>query len=766
MRVNFSTIKSNIYKFKVPKSAFNINFKGKSTPIIGTDKDGNPVEYPSVVDAAKILGVHKQNIYDYMCGRRKTLYGYTLKYADEDPNNPEKRKKTIQIYAVDKDGNYRKFSSLKEASEELNIDKTYISKNLNGKLIYTNGYVFLYAKDIETKDENGKIHVDTDKIKKVLKYKKTKRTKQIYSVDKDGNYTKFSSGKEASDKLGLYNTYISNNLNGKLKYYKGYVFLYADDLEVNDENGNTYIDVEKINEAKKVLNNKKRQRNERIFYLINAKKQIKKFDKCKSAAKETGLSTSIISNCLSGYSKYAGEYAAVLAQDVEIKNQDGTKSLNEEKIAQIAKELNDYLSKRNGEKQVYVIDKSGNYKKYLSKKSAAEHLGVQYPNIINNINGVTKTVKGHVCISAKDIEVRDKNGQFIGVNQQKLQEAVAVLNPAQKVKSVNSDKKPKGIPVYIIKDNNDYKRYNSILEASKALNISNAALKKHLESSNYNLEDGYCVYASDIETKRADGKTAVDKSKLYNLIKANYKNDDIYIVDVNGFYRKFKYIDEIRQKLSISPITIEKKLNGEPASRSKYFCIKASDVDVIDDNLNLTLDKLKMAEKINELKGPKKQELPDKKQKGHEIYAIDEDGNYKLYSGITEAANKLWIKPWEISNCLGGIVPDVDGYKFVKASDIDTNLKDAQNLHELFIIYAVTAKGNVFKFKSFKDAENRTKIPVSVIKEMIDNPEIKKRGCIFLSSNDVTKLDKDGNFVDDKEKIKEIYYKAFPKTTN
>ncbi len=766
MRVDFSIIRNNIYRAKVRKSSFNINFKGKKAPIIGTDKEGNQVEYPSVVDAAKILGIHKQNIYDYMCGKRKTLYGYTFKYADEDPNNPKKRKKTIQIYLVDKDGNYRKFPSVKEASEELGVDNTHISKNLNGKIKSYKGYVFLYAYDLETKDENGRTYIDTDKIdevKKILNNKsKQNRAHQVYSVDKDGNSRKFSSVKEAGEKLGLKNNNIYANLNGTIKYYKNYVFVYANDLEIKDENGNISIDTNKINEAKKILNNKTRYRGGRNIYLINTKKQIRKYDNFESAAKETGLSTSVILNCLSGQSKFAGEYAVELAQDIEIKNQDGTKSLNEEKIAQIAKELNDYLSKRNGEKQVYIIDKSGNYRKCLSRKSAAEHLGTQYTNIINNINGVTKTVNGHICIPAKDIEVRDKNGQFMGVNQQKLKDAVAVLNPTKKVKSVKSDKKPKGIPVYIVKDINDYKRYNSILEASKALNISNATLKNHMVSSNSNFEYGYCVYASDIETKRADGKTVVDKSKLYNLIKASYKNDDIYIIDVNGFYRKFKYIDEIRQKLGISPITVERKLNGEPGSRTKYFCIKASDVDFIDDNLNLTLDKRKMAKKINELKGPKKQELPDKKQKSHEIYAIDEDGNYKLYSGITEAANKLWIKPWEISNCLGGIVPDVDGYKFVKASDVDTSIKDAQNLHELFIIYALTAKGNVIKFKSFKEAEKHTKIPASEIKEMIDNPEIKKRGCIFLSSNDVTKLDKDGNYVDDKEKIKQIYYSAFP----
>ena len=73
----------------------------------------------------------------------------------------------------------------------------------------------------------------------------------------------------------------------------------------------------------------------------------------------------------------------------------------------------------------------------------------------------------------------------------------------------------------------------------------------------------------------------------------------------------------------------------------------------------------------------------------------------------------------------------------------------------------MTRKGKVLKFNSVEQIEKETKIPAFMVEDSLDKPECIVRGCIFLSAGEAMKLDENGNYVDDKDKLKNLYFEIF-----
>lgn len=105
--------------------------------------------FDSIKEANEIFNISKGNI-AYVCnGKAKTAGGYHWMYYEDYLNNPEKAKEIInegksndkKVYCIELD---RVFNSIKEASEELGINRSSIGSVCNGKRKSAEGYHFIF----------------------------------------------------------------------------------------------------------------------------------------------------------------------------------------------------------------------------------------------------------------------------------------------------------------------------------------------------------------------------------------------------------------------------------------------------------------------------------------------------------------------------------------------------------------------------------------------------------------------------------------------
>ncbi len=174
--------------------------------------------------------------------------------------------------------------------------------------------------------------------------------------------------------------------------------------------------------------------------------------------------------------------------------------------------------------------------------------------------------------------------------------------------------------------------------------------------------------------------------------------------------------------------------------------------------------------------------IPEKRT-GHEIYAVNRYGKVILYSGITDAAKKLKITPADIVNCTIGKKSTASGFKFALASSIeeitDTGkvTLNQEKIDEIvksfpvrtgqakqkmpFYIYQIDKDGINKIFVSMAQAQKMTRIPYDKIEDCLDDTNKIINGSMFLTSAQVMKLDENGNFVEDEDKIQSLIEEKF-----
>ena len=99
-------------------------------------------------------GVSSQNVFSYL----NAIGKYNISFcASKEP-----------FYAVDENGNYKKYEGRKEAVDDTKIHGSSITQCLSEKRKKAGGYFFFWASQIETTDKNGNTIVDTEKLQKKL----------------------------------------------------------------------------------------------------------------------------------------------------------------------------------------------------------------------------------------------------------------------------------------------------------------------------------------------------------------------------------------------------------------------------------------------------------------------------------------------------------------------------------------------------------------------------------------------------------------------
>ncbi len=328
---------------------FNYAFRAKKTPIYAVSSDGTYGKYPSQSDAARELGILKESIYYILKGRYKACGNYTFVSADkaemtDDKGNVVIDKKLIEdlrqranessLYAVDKYGNYKKYLSQKEASDDLGITAGNINRVLHKERDFAKGYSFISANEAEKTDENGKIYVDKDIIEE-LRQKANKN--DFYLINSDGDFSKYNTQTKASSDIGIHSSEIGRVLSKKgRKTAKGYVFIKANSLEEKDKDGSIAIKDVVLNELIERLN-------KRIIYVVNISNgKYEKFENKSIVAKLFNIPVKDIDLILRRHKKPHNGYVFIRANELEVIDKNGNRIVDKNKIDEIMKRYKKY----------------------------------------------------------------------------------------------------------------------------------------------------------------------------------------------------------------------------------------------------------------------------------------------------------------------------------------------------------------------------------------------------------------------------------------
>lgn len=219
------------------------------------------------------------------------------------------------IYAINiENGEYTKYKNQTKAAKALGISHpAQISSILWGKNETSHGYTFVFAEDVETKDDKGNTVVDEGKIQKIFEKIKEAKAKAIYSINIESKkYTRYESQIEAAKTLRISKNAISNVLKRRIKSSHGFTFVHARDVERKDENGNILVDEREI---QKILKRSKEAKTKAIYAI---KDNIHtRYESQVEASEKLGIPAVSINAVLRNRNKTAHGYRFVYASDAE-----------------------------------------------------------------------------------------------------------------------------------------------------------------------------------------------------------------------------------------------------------------------------------------------------------------------------------------------------------------------------------------------------------------------------------------------------------------
>ncbi len=279
-------------------------------PVYTVDYNGKLTKYKSSQAAASSLGVHYHTVLRALNGEINTVKGTSLVRADEVENKDENGKIVLDsgvlkekwelanknsIYALYKDGTYKKYISVHKASEESETGKSSIKNCLNGRSGSTkDGVTFVRASDVEHWDKD-RVVVDTTLIGKLTKQLAAAGVRPVYVFSSDGNWRRFSDVKEVTQSGEFAAAGVSRALSGRIEKYKGHKFFYADEFETYDKEGKPVINYDKLDETACEINPEIKKRIKK-YGKIYALKGVDVFEheNIRKAARELGEDENLI----------------------------------------------------------------------------------------------------------------------------------------------------------------------------------------------------------------------------------------------------------------------------------------------------------------------------------------------------------------------------------------------------------------------------------------------------------------------------------------
>ena len=300
------------------------------------NKDGKHRRFDSQAEAADPedgLNLNKRAIGRCVSGELKTTGGYAFCSADEieikdkdgnvlkdEKGNPLLDKKKVDeimarfdtenraIYEITTK-KYTWYESQAVAARMLKIGKDGICDCLSGKLASTAGRTFVWAKDFEKIDENGKSVPDEARLQDMVEnFAGLDRT--VYVYNELGDRFEYANPHIASRKLGLNYTGVAACLSGEQKTTGQYVIAFARDMNKKDSLGRTIIDKQKEKELLKNFEHCP-------VYAIEKDGTYHWFKSQQDAIDKLGLNKRSVQYCIQGEYSQTGGYTFARAYDIE-----------------------------------------------------------------------------------------------------------------------------------------------------------------------------------------------------------------------------------------------------------------------------------------------------------------------------------------------------------------------------------------------------------------------------------------------------------------
>ena len=453
--------------------------KDTPIPIYAIDKTGKCQKFNSKYQAAKTLGISTPAVLRVLDKELKKTGGYTFVYpneieVDDDSSEPTiSREKLSQIvfhafeesretpiYAIDEYGKYQRFSGIRKASRELEVESANISRCLSGNANRAGNYAFIRAEEVERKDKYNFTVIDTEKIRKLNEETKVRDSfVPIYAIGLDGKQKRFENKQRAANALGMDISELNHCLQGRYNVCHGYAFALAEDVETIDANGKIKLDYS-------ILKDRYEEVSKTAVYAISQDGSFKKFATQTQAAEELGLSRTKITDCISGLSTRVHDKSFVKASDIET-YENGNIFVNKAVIKLFANELSKPRTKA-----IYCFDKQGKIKRYDSAKQVIEELQISKSGVQEVLTGKRASTKGYYFVYAENFEKRNEDGT-IAVDSKKLDAIAEDINPEIRKRREQYGR------IFALKDVNVYE-YENLGEAARALGIDEEKIAKFL----------------------------------------------------------------------------------------------------------------------------------------------------------------------------------------------------------------------------------------------------------------------------------------------
>lgn len=136
--------KSETHKRKLSESLIGKSNPLKMNPIIQYDKEGYIIKEWESLEAAQ-RAFKTRGIGKCVSGKNKTAKGFVWRYKGDSFDSPTFKPTKRVVIQMDLDGNeFNRFSTIREASEKLNIYREAISAVIKGKRKEIYGYIFKF----------------------------------------------------------------------------------------------------------------------------------------------------------------------------------------------------------------------------------------------------------------------------------------------------------------------------------------------------------------------------------------------------------------------------------------------------------------------------------------------------------------------------------------------------------------------------------------------------------------------------------------------
>lgn len=457
--------------------------KDTPIPIYAIDKTGKYQKFDSKYQAAKTLGVRTPALLRVLDKELKKTGNYTFVYPNEIETQEDDSEPTISreklseiifhafeesretpIYAIDENGRYQRFSGIRKAARELNVESANISRCLSGNANRAGNYAFIRAEEVESKNQHNFTVIDTERIRKVNEATKIRDSfVPIYAIGINGKHKRFENKQRAADAIGMDISELNHCMQGRYNVAHGYSFALAEDVETIDENGKIHLNYD-------VLKDRYEEVSKTAVYAISQDGSYKKYATQTQAAEELGLSRTKITDCISGVSTRVHDKTFIKASDVET-YENGNIFVNRTLIKRFADELS-----RPRTKALYSFDTKGKMRRHESTKQATEDLSISKTSIQEVLSGKRTTAKGYYFVYAESFETQGDNGKPV-VDYESLDSIAQDINPQIRKRREKHGK------IFALKDVNVYE-FKDIGEAARVLGIDEEKIDKYL---NFNI---------------------------------------------------------------------------------------------------------------------------------------------------------------------------------------------------------------------------------------------------------------------------------------